>query len=237
MSHGAPPLAVPWESDDGTRASYKAGDYQFNNPETFSRAFRRVFDLQPSQLRKQSSIDPRRVMPKLTPAHLDHLAQGSVSRPAAVDKEAFQIVGLMTLLKSDGWAVSELWTLLEQELVARGSRDCYGLTFYPAGWQDRGRLYMAGARLDTTEPSNSALVVRSIPALEWARFTHQGPSDTLALTLDYIYHTWVPKSGVRIDYSMVVEHWARPPHGPATGAPERDIYIPLESDDDTPTRV
>jgi len=215
-----------------------AGDYQFDNPETFARAFRRVFDLQPSQLRKQASIDPRRVMPRLTPAHLQHLAQGAVVRPVAEDKEAFQIVGLMTLVKSSNCsAISELWTLLEQELTAYDSLDCYGIAFYPSGWQDRGRLYMAGVRLDAPDLSKSALVVRSIPALKWARFTHKGPTETLPLTLDYIYHTWAPKSGLRIDYSMVVEHWTQNLLGAESTVSEREIYIPLENEKERPRGV
>ena len=56
-------------------------DYQFNSPETFSRAFKRMFGMQPNQIRKQGSIDPRRLMPRLTPAHLRHINKGPYLKP------------------------------------------------------------------------------------------------------------------------------------------------------------
>lgn len=59
-----------------------AFDYQFNRPETYSRAFKRMFDMQPNQCRKQEAIDRRFVMSRLSLAHLQHRKR-SARLPAA----------------------------------------------------------------------------------------------------------------------------------------------------------
>ena len=45
-------------------------EYCFNSPETFSRAFRRVYGLAPREARKAGRVDPGRRMPRLTRAHV-----------------------------------------------------------------------------------------------------------------------------------------------------------------------
>jgi len=68
--------------------------------------------MQPNQARKQGKLDPWRIMPRLTLAHLWHIAKGDYLRPVLEDKGAFQVAGLMTLVKSDPSAAAELWELL-----------------------------------------------------------------------------------------------------------------------------
>jgi AraC family transcriptional regulator len=53
-----------------------AFDYQFNSPETYSRAFKRMFSVQPYQWRKRESIDRRSLMSRLTAEHIQHMNKG-----------------------------------------------------------------------------------------------------------------------------------------------------------------
>jgi AraC family transcriptional regulator len=205
-----------------------ACDFQFNNPETFARAFRRVFDLQPNQLRKQAGVDRRRVMPRLTRAHLEQIAKGAYLKPALEEQPAFQIAGLMMLVKSDRAVIAELWELLARELETCVRPDFYAITYYPADWEDRGVLYLAGARIQTPDISSPALVVKTIPASRYARFIHKGSTQELPLTLDYIYHTWLPKSGARVSYARLIEHLGSDLENAERAESEREIYVPLE---------
>ncbi|MGD9047862.1 MAG: AraC family transcriptional regulator [Anaerolineae bacterium] len=217
-------------------------DYQFNSPETFSRAFKRVFGLQPSQWRKQGRLDRWRLMPRLTLAHLQHLHKGAYLKPIEQEREPFQLAGLMTLvqpaLEQPAEAIAELWSLAARELAhpeagSIGGR-YYGLACYQEGWEERGFLYTAGSALDPSAPSgaqavaHSALVVKSIPGLVFARFVHKGRRRDLPLTLDYIYHTWLPKSGRTLALPWVLEAY-----GPELPSAESDdaemaILVPLD---------
>ena len=207
-------------------------DYQFNSPETFSRAFKRVFGMQPSQLRKQGSIGRRRLMPRLTLAHIKHISKGAYLKPALEEKDAFQIAGLMTLVRDDRTVISELWELFAQELESSENtvepENYYGVAYYPEDWEDRGFLYMAAVEIRAFDVINAALVVKTIPSLKYARFIHKGPARELQLTLDYVYHTWLPKSGECLSYPLVIEHYGQGFRNADSEESEREIYIPVK---------
>jgi AraC family transcriptional regulator len=217
-------------------------DYQFNSPETFSRAFKRVFGLQPSQWRKQGQLDRWRLMPRLTLAHLQHLHKGAYLKPVLQQKEPFQLAGLMTLVRTGleqaGAEIAGLWLLAARELACleAGSTGSsyYGLACYQEGWEACGFLYLAGKALTSSASGgvqavgHTALVVKSIPALDLARFVHKGRRRDLSLTLDYVYHTWLPKSGRRLALPWVVEAY-----GPGIPPADNDdaemtLLVPME---------
>jgi AraC family transcriptional regulator len=207
-----------------------ACDYGFNNPETYSRAFRRMFAMQPTQWRKRGLIDSRRLMPALSLAYLAHINRGNDLRPVLVEKEAIQVAGLMTLVEEDSAVTDKLWGMLAQELVKMGiePEKFSGVTWYPEGWQKSGYFYLAGVELPTADISSSALVVKSIPSSKYARFIHKGSSKDSSYTLDYIYHTWLPKSGERLAYPFEIEEYWGDLGAWDYEEAEKDIYIPIE---------
>jgi AraC family transcriptional regulator len=206
-------------------------DYQFKNPETFSRAFKRMFGTQPSRLRKRGHIDRRRLMPRLTPAHLRHIETGMRLPPSLVENDAFQIAGLQTLVRDDETSISELWELLDLELrslpEARDGARYVGLRYYPERWEEVGVLYVAG--IETCDPSSlgAGTVVKTVPARECARFVHVGTGDELGLTLDYVHHTWSPRSGTRLSHRWVLERYG-PDVGGSRDVSETRVLIPIK---------
>ncbi|MBN1261608.1 MAG: helix-turn-helix transcriptional regulator, partial [Anaerolineae bacterium] len=72
-----------------------AFDFQFNSHETYSRAFKRLLGVQPNQVRKGEWIDPHRLMPPLTRAHLEHLRNRAHLKPRLVNLESITIAGVM----------------------------------------------------------------------------------------------------------------------------------------------
>lgn len=212
-------------------------DHQFNNPETFSRAFKRMFGIQPNQLRKQGRINSRRLMPRLTLAHIKHINKGSYLKPVLEEKETFVVAGITTLVQDDQRAVSELWDWFARELrrceTIAQPRDYYGIAFYPDDWEGRGYLYMAAIDMAAIEVVGidvppGPLVLKKIPALKWTRFIHKGPTREMSLTLDYIYHTWLPKSGQSPSYPWVLEGFGHDFRDADSQDFERAIYIPIQ---------
>lgn len=188
-------------------------DYQFNSPETFARAFKRFLDQQPNQWRRQGRLDPHRLMPRLTPAHLERVAGGAYAPPVLQARPALRVAGLMALIQDDPAPIEALWTLLDRELAAASAlpraAESYGLRYYPDRWEDSGYFYLAGVEAAGTAGSRAApgLVVKTLPPGSYACFVHAGPWHDLALTLDYIYHTWLPKAGTRPSTGWVVERY------------------------------
>jgi AraC family transcriptional regulator len=176
-----------------------AFDYQFNSHEVFTRAFKRMFGMQPNQWKKQGKLPQWLLMPKLTSAYLTHINQGDYLRPVLEEKAAFQVAGLMTLVKDDPIVFRQLWDILAQTLEGITQTvpalKYYGITWYPPAWEERGFLYMIAIELITANMGNPAFVIKTIPALKYAKFIHKGLWQNLSLTFAYIYHTWLPQSG------------------------------------------
>jgi AraC family transcriptional regulator len=203
-----------------------AFDYRFNSPETYSRAFKRMFGTQPSQWKEHGRLDRRFLMSQLTREHLEHVNKGEYLRPVLEERDAFRVAGVMTLVEDGGEAIVRLWEVLAQELKDVEDAEYYGITWYPAGWEEGGVFYMAGIEVGTVDDVNPGFVVKSIPPLKCARFIHKGSRDDLRLTLDYIYQTWLPKSGERLAYPLEIACYGRDIRAAWRDA-KSEVYIPL----------
>ncbi|MBN2004469.1 MAG: helix-turn-helix domain-containing protein, partial [Anaerolineae bacterium] len=205
-----------------------AFDYQFNNPETFSRAFKRVMGMQPTQWRRQGAGDRRpgyrQIMPRLTGEHLEHLQRGAPWRPAIETRPALNLTGVMTLNDDSAMA----WERLRRELVACNladtGRDFYGWTWCAA---DGTVTATMAALLDSGADTDAcALVTKTLPAGSYLRVPHRGPTHDLVLTLDYAYHIWLPQSDYRAALPWYVEHYGATLGRPGDSA--WDVYLPVE---------
>jgi AraC family transcriptional regulator len=173
-------------------------DYQFNNPETFTRACRRIFDASPSQLRDAGALDPHRLMPALTVAHLDYLAGNRDNlQPVYVKRQPLHLAGLMTWGTGESAACPELWDRMKLLLKAFDPlltmNERYGLRWYPPGWTRDGVCYLAAVRLPdaNVDLSGTPFVRKTLPAGPYVHFRHRGAAETLPLMFDYVYHTWL----------------------------------------------
>jgi len=205
-----------------------AFDYCFNSPETFSRAFKRMFGVQPSQWKEQRRVDERFLMCRWTLEHLEHINKGDYLKPVPEEKDAFHVAGVMTLVQNGPKVILQLWEILAQELAGmRGARNYCGITWYPEEWKERGFFYMAAVEIDPAETPHSALVVKAIPSSRYARFVHKGGRGDFGLTLDYIYQTWLPKSGEHLARPLEIE-WYGQALGNLDGEEaEWKVYIPI----------
>jgi len=191
-----------------------------------------MFGVQPYQWRKQRSIDRRSLMSRLTLEHIEHINKGDYLKPVLEERDAFQVAGVMTLVKDDQGVIPQLWDTLAQELEGIKdtgmTRGYYGIACYPRDWQERGHLYMAAVEVESLDILGSALVVKTMPASKCARFVHKGPYKDLRLTLDYIYQTWLPKSGKRLASSFEIEYYGQDFRRPDNEESETEIYIPIK---------
>jgi AraC family transcriptional regulator len=204
-----------------------AFDYRFNSPETYSRAFKRMFGMQPSQWKEHGRLDRRFLMSQLTREHLEHVNKGDCLRPVLEKRDDFRVVGVMTLVEDGGKAIARLWEILAQELKNVEDAECYGITWYPTGWEESGVFYLAGIEVEAVGDVGPGLVVKSIPSLKCARFIHRGSHDDLRLTLDYIYQIWLPKSGERLAYPLEIVSYGTDMSAAWRNA-KLEVYIPIE---------
>jgi AraC family transcriptional regulator len=170
-------------------------------------------------------------MPRLTFAHIKHISKGAYLKPVLEEKDAFQVAGMMTLVRDDQMVIPELWELFARELESGETvakpENFYGVAYYPEDWENRSFLYMAAVEIQGLDIPNPALAVKTIPSLRYARFIHKGPTRELQLTLDYVYHTWLPKSGHSLSHPLVIEHYGQDFRNLDDEESETEIYIPI----------
>ncbi len=174
--------------------------YQFNAPETFSRAFKRMFNLQPRQVKLQQWLDHRRLMTKPTPEYLEFLNRDAPLKPVAKKLPTMQIAGIATQINTlnPNSTILALWNLLEQEIQSGKlepyKRDYYGvMMFFPSYPTNQG-MYLAGTSLTKSEKAPSFFVQKNISARDYVCFELLEQSNAARFTRNYMYHTWWPKS-------------------------------------------
>jgi AraC family transcriptional regulator len=180
-------------------------DYRFNNHETFSRAFKRMFSIQPNQWRERGTIPYRSLQPAVTLAYLEHIKQGDSLRPIVVERRTTSLTGLMIKGLEN---TLEVWESLQQVLTAvahiEGQRGFYGV-HYHQDKQIESCFYFAGIATTSSEPPPPPLVTLILPGGRYAIFTNYENPGSLSLTLDYFYHTWLLKSGYTLAHPIVVK--------------------------------
>jgi AraC family transcriptional regulator len=206
-----------------------AYDHQFNNPETFSRGCKRVFGMQPSRLRARGGIDRRLLTPRLRRKDIEHVLNGGCSSPSLETRDAARLVCLMTRARGTGSFAAGLWELCEQELRASGREipagERWAVCFYPSDWERHGFLYSVGVESDSTVPE-PPLAVQELPAGQFVRFVHAGALSDVPLSLDYVYHTWAPRSDIALGYRLVLEHHRHDDAGRAG----THLYFPVQQE-------
>lgn len=201
-------------------------DYQFNSPETFTRAFKRVFGMQPNQWRKQGRLGKAALMPRLTLAHLQHLAQGSYLQPVLLERPALTLAGVMTLIQEDPAVAEDLWRWFAHAIESQcdpANADVYGALQYPAAVPAAPYFFLLGMPLAEPWSSDPAWVTKTLPAQTCARFIHKGLRRNLSLTLDYIYYTWLPQANVQIDLSTILLHYGH--HVEDSAQAEIEVFV------------
>jgi AraC family transcriptional regulator len=198
-------------NQDDTRIIDLAFTYHFGSPESFSRAFRRMFGVLPTRWRQQGLRDPRVLMTPLSAKHLAQRNHPAFRRPTPLEKEAFSVAGLMTVVDQDGeTAVSHLQRRFNQY----PSHNLVTIRHYPDFWAEEGKPVLAGVLSETAAPP---FVLQTIPAHTYACFALPAVAEERPFLSDYIYQTWLPQSPYTLAAPFELEQ-------------ARQVFIPIKPD-------
>ena len=206
-------------------------EYQFNNPETYSRAFRSMFGVPPNMARKNKSLSNLIFKSEITLEYIQHINQGDYLRPKFVERGAIHLVGVASLVEDRADARTKLQEELGHEVESIANRlrpeRYYGVSFFPQTWEMEGFFYLAGVEVASLETIPLVLVGKTIPPLKYARFIHKGSAPNVGMTFDYIYQTWLPKSGNTLAAPLEIEFYGEQYRGSDSPDSESEILIPI----------
>jgi len=219
-----------------------AFDYQFESQESFSRAFKTLFDCTPGECQKKKikSIIPHNKL-EITFEYLEHLFKGVTMQPQFVTLEEKKIIGIGTTFisilspeKNNHIVIPKLWDKYLKrtgEIKNRKNDFSIGLCEYIADKTQKKHpdecLYMAGVEVSDFSFVPEEMTSKIIPAGRYAIFTHKGTLDKLEHTMNYIFGSWLPKSGEELRDAPDLELYDhRFKHDSENS--EIDIYIPIK---------
>ena len=180
-----------------------AFDYQFNNHETYSRSFKRMYAIQPSQWRSRGIVPYRSLLPALSLAYLDHVFQGGISKPTILERKKTSLLGLMNLGQNLSKAMVKTFIELQTELKRPGKKANYFII--NTIFREKPLFYFIGVEANPEEEIKLPLVKMDLPKGTYGQFSHYGPKNSLPFSLDYIYHTWLSKTRNKPRFSMEIE--------------------------------
>ncbi len=220
---------------DETRIIEIAQDSGFESQAAFGRAFKDMFGLSPAAFRRKKNASAFRGQFVITEAYLQHIqTRGITMEPRFERKEALTFIGLgKDCNLEDPNTIGLLWDefLQKKHLINRHDvtdEAGFGLCYAP---QEKEAFssnfhYTAALRVSENAAVPEGMEKIRIPAQEYAVFTHKGSLETLSKTNDYIWKTWLPKSGLELADAPDIEVYGSKWDAAAESG-EIDIYVPV----------
>ncbi len=186
----------------------------FDSQEAFTRAFKKAFGVTPARYRKSHQSIPFLRKVRFDEDYLRHLHGGVSLEPEVSVQPARVMVGLSTrFFGSDseknnfGAKLPALWGAFMPRLpeVAREPRPTgYGLIQQVGAHTDELE-YLVAIEVSPDAAVPSDMVRLELPEARYATFRHRGHLEELDKTVNYIYSSWLARSGLRHTYRPDVE--------------------------------
>ena len=193
----------------------------FESQESFTRAFKRAFDMTPNEYRKlgHKSMFLKKV--QFDTEYLQHIHQSISLTPKIYTQKSMLLVGLKTCfysIDSEKNNIAEklppLWDAFLKQMdeiknIVPGV--CYGVVQQTKD-QSAQLEYYAAVEVAALKTLPQNMVSIEVPASIYAKFTHRGEVKNINNTVNYIYSSWLLQSGMRHTYGADLEFYGADYH-------------------------
>ncbi len=214
--------------------------YGFESQEAFTRAFKRLFGLNPGAYRKRhypfaGNEPPLGLKEPFSRDLLEHINQrGFIVIPVIVQRKEEYAIGMGDSFRpKDTVGISAHWDKFRPRMheVACTGNYAFGIcTNKSSGIEPKDAdsfIYVAALPVKEDAAVQPEMVKIKLEAGEYARFTHKGPIRDIPRTVSYIWGQWQPDAPYKLrqcpDFELCDERF-----NPNSDDSEFDIYVPLE---------
>lgn len=207
-------------------------EYQFESQQSFTKAFKKMYGITPGKYRKNKKHFILMQKKRLTEIRLNHLKGGITLKPKIVEKSEFKVIGLKYFGANNNNEIPNLWRKFFERIKEIKNRvelkTSLGVCEYVSNLTNESEFgYIACVEVNSLNEIPKGMVGEIVTSNKYAVFTHRGLSDTLGDTYEYIYSTWLPKSGYELapshDFELYDERFDLESENS-----EIDIYIPIK---------
>lgn len=191
-----------------------AMDAGFASQESFSRAFKKIFDLSPHAARQLGKRNMAVQKIKFDAEYLRHINQNISLAPEIYSEGTRIFVGMKTeffSVDSEKNNIAEKLPPLWQEFLAHVNEvehvvagNMYGIIRQTPDNSDRLEYY-AAVEVSDGQQIPQGMSRLELPASTYAKFRHDGHFDSLNNSVNYIYSSWLFESGARHNYGADLE--------------------------------
>lgn len=209
-------------------------DFGFGSSEAYSRAFCKILNKNPSDVRKGGCVNKNLLLQPITDRQLKKYEHALDKQPEIVDLDEINLIGIPFYydlsMKND---LSDQWTLLIQNISlisnVKEPAEFYQLQFsYPNQDNDKIYFYIAVV-VDKIEHVPIHFTAKTIPAQRYYKFRHKGLANEVGHTYRYIYEEWLPSTEYKLPGYFNFEYYGEEYLGPYNKSSISDIYIPVEN--------
>ncbi len=208
----------------------------FESSEAFSRAFKALYKTSPIHYRRNRLNMIAGSKKPLISEHMQHLVAGVSVKPQFVEMKEIKVAGIRGSTTLNDNIIPQLW---EQFWRLRPSipntlptSRAYGIcesgetNFTLNG--DATFTEVVGIEVISFNNMPASIVTKTLPAGNYAVFTHTGSLHNLRRTYEYIWGTWMPEHMERLDNREDFEVYDLRYLGYDHPNTQFDIYIPLK---------
>lgn len=210
----------------------------FNSIQTFNRAFKDTFGMQPLVAREKQAKITYRSVEEIITGYLKRIeVEGVFSiEPHFEERDEFVIAGYRKHTGKGYQVIGESWFELKSNLNSierTNEHTMYGFEDYSEEFSSEplAFYYMAGVEVDKDTKLPEDMYRKVVPKAKYAVFTVNGnnANGEIGKAFRYIYFVWLPHSEYCIDpdalfdFEYYDERWDC-----QFGAAQMDIYVPIK---------
>lgn len=186
----------------------------FESQASFTRAFKKAFGVTPADYRRRHRSFPFLRKVRIDADYLRHLHAGVSLEPELYEQAPTQLIGVRTSFfgvdsEKNNLArkIPPLWAAFLPrlgEVAGRRGELAYGAVRQTPAHTDELE-YFAAVPVEDGAPVPRGMVRLEVPRTRYARFAHRGRVANLDHTVNYIYASWLLRSGMRHTYGCDLE--------------------------------
>ncbi len=211
-----------------------AYDLQFGSPETFSRAFRNHFNINPSDVRKGYLLSTLPLLNPITPEYIYQSDKVRCIPPELVDLSERILIGT-SFFVNDNSEINDLskeWGRFMNEVQSIKNIIIPERYYQVQYWSEKqdigGMFFFTGIEVIKAENINPLFVIKTIPSGRYLKFIHKGLANKVGYTYKYIYNQFLPDTQYKLTKPFNFEYYGEKCLGPYDEQSESEIYIPVE---------
>lgn len=212
--------------------------YRFDSQEAFSRAFKKLYKVPPGEYRKNRIEAVIGRKKQITIVELDHMMNNVTVQPEIKEIPDIKIVGMRGKATINSNIIPKMWQEFNPRISEIQNRTPqirgYGICEVDQNYnmhefnEDTEFNEIVGIEVENHYKIPTGMVAKTLAGGKYAVFTHRGSIESLRMTYQYIWGTWIICSKYEIDLRDDFEYYDEKFLGPNNDLSQFYIYIPIK---------